>query len=866
MRSRLFLFLILTMHLFALAQNDAVNNSEYFQNGNNTSISSTDRGKMIQGGILFTKSVYGLDETTNKLSISGIEAPENPNITKKVFNFFVEKAGHYFLGAHVLGTIVSANGDGSYIFQEIKVYVNSQYVGNLEIRNSEWDFSKINSNNSIGLKHGLNSVSFESTAPFYPEVDALSITETISDFESFALAEKLKMGDPLGSSSKVVTEISTKSAFEPGTGWTGFPYVVETPSANHPNKVVVPVVFTYYRKLNLIAGNYSLHTGPISGDDWDTVDPVMYLFKADDPYNYSFYDDNSEQGFHARINNVRLAAGDYYLVIRCKSTVAAHSYSGKEGNINVYMDNVAMNTNMPCSGYLVDVTSPNQGVLNYFTAYSTGIPKVFIIEKATNKMRFHGGTFWYKSPMDFNWFDDARIQLTKNNSTQYQMLVCAEGAMGFYFGNCDVYGAVPSVTDNRYSSAFPNLKNNDAMFSAPSSTAYNAPSWAGGIVNKWYWIGGGGSPFVWSTWDNYFNNYPTARYAGAESFSPSYNGTRTVVAYSSNGAESGITSFAVTQNANNHTHGYAWESKLGSAERIFHPLASLSGGIFGNPYKSYYNQNNPYYYSDNGALVEKSMTLERSVELGMTVIEDIKLDQGQLAFVRSYILNAKNGKANLDELFLRWRKKIQSAEYKYNNNPYKFFDNDEGVSLIKYAKANLKESVVFFADRLFDTSDETLEKGLSSLLFCEIAKENYGEKLETIKKEWQINSYDGNGAYIAPLPDTFTKKYIKKIIDDEYLSRVQEGFEIQEDNDKIFSVYPNPINSSSVISFVLSDDASVSLSIYNQYNSTCNIIKDLKLSPGQYEYPINSGVVGKGLNVCVLEVNGQKYSRKVLKY
>jgi hypothetical protein len=589
----------------------------------------------------------------------------------------------------------------------------------------------------------------------------------------------------------------------------------------------------------------------------------MYLFKENDPYGYSFYDDNSAQGYHPRINNVSLAAGDYYLVIRCKSTVAAHSPSGKEGNIHVYMDNIAMNTNVPCSGYMVDVTSSNTGLLNYFTAYSTGIPKIFLIEKSTNKMRFQGGTYWYKDPMDFYWFDDARIQLTKNNSTQYSMLISAEGAMSFYYGNCDVYGAVPSVTTNSYSSDFPNLKNNDAMYSAPLSSSYNAASWAGGVTNAWYWMGGGGSPFVWSSWDNYFNNYPTPRYVGAESFSNSYYGDQVIAAFSSNNTEAGIQSFSVSRNANNHAHGYAWETKIGSGARIFHPLSSLNNGIYGTIYKYYYNQTSPSYSN----IAEKEpMTLKKSVELGLTVVEDVKLDDNQLYFIKSSLARREN--SNLDELYENWSKAVNSEEYKYSNNPYSFFENNEGLLLIRYAKANLNESIAYFADKIFNTDRESMESSLSSILFCEIAEEKYGAKIEEIKERWQVNCYNSNGAYIAPIPEILTKKYIKEVIDDVYLNKkpIQEGFAAGENNDKVFSIRPNPINSSSEIYFSLKEEALVSVVVYNQNSNVASyIIQNKRLNAGEYSYPINYNNIRKGLSICVLEINGKKYPRKILK-
>ena len=49
-------------------------------------------------------------------------------------------------------------------------------------------------------------------------------------------------------------------------------------------------------------------------------------------------------------------------------------------------------------------------------------------------------------------------------------------------------------------------------------------------------------------------------------------------------------------------------------------------------------------------------------------------------------------------------------------------------------------------------------------MFCEIAKDEYGAVMENIKENWKNNKFTSDRKYIAPLPETFTKKYIKEIV------------------------------------------------------------------------------------------------------
>lgn len=46
-----------------------------------------------------------------------------------------------------------------------------------------------------------------------------------------------------------------------------------------------------------------------------------------------------------------------------------------------------------------------------------------------------------------------------------------------------------------------------------------------------------------------------------------------------------------------------------------------------------------------------------------------------------------------------------------------------------------------------------------------LQKSEYADVIEKVKQDWRNKQYDENGAYIAPLPETFLKEYVKKLID-----------------------------------------------------------------------------------------------------
>src|SRR5690606_22451748 len=100
------------------------------------------------------------------------------------------------------------------------------------------------------------------------------------------------------------------------------------------NMMTVPVVYTYYRKISLTSGqNITFHTTPIAGQDYYSVDPVMYLF-CDANHNHAWSNDD-HTGRHPRIQITVPQTGDYYLVLRAFSSYYASTPTGSQGVVDV---------------------------------------------------------------------------------------------------------------------------------------------------------------------------------------------------------------------------------------------------------------------------------------------------------------------------------------------------------------------------------------------------------------------------------------------------------------------------------------------------------------------------------------------------
>lgn len=765
-------------------------------NSNEQEISSlSTQTNEADDGVTYLNRQFFLKSTDGK--IAGMTRANGEGLLTR--NYFINQAngGENYLGVHILPASTGKNQ-----LQNVLVYVNEEEVGELDITKDQWEFVILKGQKPVSFKSGLNKITFASEAPFYPEIDAIQI-ETSADllmkkdpqYEDFlthlkhstsgASGVKLEQ-DEVDAELRKIANVHTRSAINPGDwNWQVTPQTFNNPDGNYAHRMNVPITYTYHRKLSLSAGTYTFHTTAYEGET-NNVDPFMYLYKIDDPHNHSYYNDDGAGNLHSKIT-ANIPTGDYYLVIRAYSSAFSSTTTGRQGLIDVYQNGTRINSGAPIAGYMVDVDTPYTGTMNFFTAYSSGIPDFYLEEKNTRQLKFFGETMFYKEPMDFMWWDDARLQMRKSSDTRYNMLVSSVGAFGAYYGNCDVYGMVPNAIRGDgwgVLESFPNLKEADAMYSGIRSTnVYNCASWAGGMTSGWTWGGiynsysGGilighdyGSPYVWDTWDNFFGNNPS-RYAGATTYTrdqaDSNNGV--IAVWSKNGSISGATHFSVRGTANNHPHGYAWESKPGALIRTFHPRDALNGSDYGQIISYYRDANKEPYQSVTRSLSidENNISFEESLKKGLTVIEEVELLPEHKSMLTAKTRSTSTRTNIIQNLYDKWKEKCNSAEFRILSNPFKFLGTTEAKELVKYCKNSKEEALLFFTELYFINQDNDAPKHISYLIFCEIFQDD-ADVMETIKEEWKKNQHNEKGAYIAPLPETFTKKYVKALFEREF--------------------------------------------------------------------------------------------------
>lgn len=255
-----------------------------------------------------------------------------------------------------------------------------------------------------------------------------------------------------------------------------------------------------------------------------------------------------------------------------------------------------------------------------------------------------------------------------------------------------------------------------------------------------------------------YDNNPE-RYAGAMTYTADgADATNGVIAMwaKPNGE---ITHGSIRKPGNNHAHGYDWESKPGGLARTFHPRDALAGNIYGNIVK--------YYRIDEGSSLaaKQALTFEESLAQGLTVVEPVELSNSERTLIKAHQATFKDGTKTISALYNNWINKITSGKYQAISNPYKLIDNPEGLALLKYGQNNLEEATLYFADVIFSNdNNKAFEQNISYLIFCEMARDKYGYLMEGAKEDWKNNPYTKDRKYTAPLPETFTKKYVKAIL------------------------------------------------------------------------------------------------------
>jgi len=293
---------------------------------------------------------------------------------------------------------------------------------------------------------------------------------------------------------------------------------------------------------------------------------------------------------------------------------------------------------------------------NYFVANLTGDSRIWISDNGGTSAKVLAFNDDYEGDGNYEWGLKSRVLKDLPKDVGYIQV----SAYSSYTptGNCDLYA---KVSESFTTYLFPKLDRREGMRSAPDDDVnkeYNCGAWAGGMTEfewpvdiesdycvKKYSQSGYAYCDPLPSFDKYFES---ARYVGAMEYErTSINDSEGLIDlwYSSG---YGYSHTSVGKYANNHAHGFDYESKIGTGERIFHPRHSLEGDMYGNVKYS--------YKPKKSSGLKSAILLDESIARGLSVVETIELTNEEENIIEAVINNIPSDqKLKLEEKYNAWK-------------------------------------------------------------------------------------------------------------------------------------------------------------------------------------------------------------------
>ncbi|NOR48353.1 MAG: hypothetical protein GQ533_09985 [Methanosarcinaceae archaeon] len=649
----------------------------------------------------------------------------------------VPESGEYYVTAWVMGVNEQ---------EKIQVYLDDEAhpVGYLKMSENGWQSAQLqyrNTFNPIFLSNGTHIFSFKNKD--IPEIEFIRLAKQkdaaiISDTKYRNYIKTLKVKSLPDNYKQLKSEDQMEE---------GAMLLTSNPEGDYAYQLNMNFAYTYYKAFYFTSGQNVVFETKKS--DPYASDPVMFLFNYNDPVNDgSWSNDDGGSGYQSKISATIQNTGTYYLLLRSYS-------SSSPGTSNLYKDGSLYSSNVALAGtkaYNGGISKT--GTLNYFTSKLTGDSRLWLEDSSTSPGKIKGFNDDYSGSGDFNWGLASRVKQQFSPDIRYALV----SSYSSYnpTGTADLY---MKLDNSDITSFFPNLKADDAIKSAPASSAYNCISWSGGITNAWHWPPSPSSPWYDSNpltaFDKYYGNNPS-RYSGAWTYTRSgATESNSVVDLWAN--SDGYTHGSVRKPGNDHPHGYDWESKPGGLMRTLHPRHALSGDDYGNVDK-YYKQTGTYASMASSQTIG-GLTLEESIERGLTVLEKVELSEDEKAKQSNLIENIpEEVKQEFNTKYRAWKETWDNPNLRIYSNPRMFTQSRQYEEFLNFCTEQDKTIWPLLFHK-YEQGDELVGRTLVNITYNE-----YGSFLNEIRQESAKERYTAEGAYIAPSENAITMKYIKKLL------------------------------------------------------------------------------------------------------
>ncbi|MDR2691962.1 MAG: hypothetical protein LBB73_06670, partial [Dysgonamonadaceae bacterium] len=418
--------------------------------------------------------------------------------------------------------------------------------------------------------------------------------------------------------------------------------------------------YTYYNMRQFNAGQMVSVSATTPSD---SVFLIIHVFSSSEPETYSWATGVLPNP-HSKID-IFIPVSDYYYIL------VRPYWNGLSTTTTVNINGL-VEENVPIFASGLRAKQDTLAVYNTFTVLSEGDPQIWITEYDSTEKVTHYNNDYGCHEGDFSWGLNARIKERFPRPVDAILL----SSYGTYnpTGVADVYAKCL----NGDTIGFPNFKADDAIQSDTASLRYNGVSWSGGITDYWEWPP---SPFSHyyvpneplASFDLFYNSY---RYPGCEIYTRSGatfdNSAVDLWAVESVGGYV-YTHASIKKGADDHPHGYEWESKINEFQRVFHPRTALHGTYLGN-IAQHYRKVWPW----------QPHTLAEAIADGKAVLETVRFNDAEISLIKSDIAKLpSNDVKTFQALFAAWQSTLKSIP---TGNPY-LFKNAQYKSLLAFCQS-----------------------------------------------------------------------------------------------------------------------------------------------------------------------------------
>jgi hypothetical protein len=536
--------------------------------------------------------------------------------------------------------------------------------------------------------------------------------------------------------------------------------------------------YTYYHTFYLNQGQQ--YTFETRKNDPYASDPVMYVFKKDNQDQGSWVDDDSGDGYQSRIVCTPQHSGNYVVLLRACN-------SDYPGTSDFYKDGQLFQPDAPLAGNLIWCGYSMSSLLNYFTCKNTGDTVLFVFDDySISPVKRYNDNYNPPSgvPHDWDWETASRVVLNDSNVTYALVSAFSSNSTG----TCDLYMACENGFTTDF---FPNLHSDDSIKAAPETADYNCIAWSGGQINMFIFPPDPYSPNnQWydddplTAFDKYYGNIGTARYPGATDYEQTTDPEERVIdlwqcpdwgEYEQHKEYDGYTHASVRKPGNDQPHGYDWESKTGSNQRIFHPENALENHqIYYDPIQGYYCGYGHVvkYYKPSGTLarisglkIDKGISEEESIALGFTAIETVEFTEGEkVKIVELAVKVPADTRMQFNELYEAWEKSMNDPVIKDLSYPIASVPYTKLIELCQ-RKGNPVWPLLF--QKIVEAEAQGTLRGLKDYMLGSmlgrITKDKHPDIFEQIRAD--AYRYNNKGQYLVPGHGTTTIKHIQALLD-----------------------------------------------------------------------------------------------------